>query len=65
MGREKVTKGRTEQTKGHGCTIAAGLNFPRPVTTFLDPMRSFVDHRAEDSSYFSLWSNKPHCPYQN
>lgn len=54
--------GSRQKATGHSrvCAMPAGLNFPRPVVaTFLDPMGSFVDHRAEHSCYFSLWPSKP------
>lgn len=54
--------GSRRKAMGHSreYTMPAGLNFPRPVVaTFLDPMGSFVDHRAEHSCYLSLWPSKP------
>lgn len=44
--------------------MPAGLNFPKPVVaTLLDPMGSFVDHRAEQSTavIFHCGQANPNC----
>lgn len=46
-------KGRGSQQGAHDDSRTRQV-----VATFLDPMGSFADHRAEHCCYFSLWSSK-------